>query len=157
MPENCAALNNRLATTGEIRNAAAVICLAEQYPLGPAENSGPTPHAALVADIFDTVHGGAPSHGAAPVPAEELSPSGLRHLPTNLTRPEIAGQLSVSLKTVNTTSAASTPSSAPPTGPQPHSAAESYGCWHPVTPDYTTITGRSFASGGPRPTGPPQA
>ena len=36
---------------------------------------------------------------------DELSPSELRvlrYLPTNLTRPEIAGQLSVSLNTVNT-------------------------------------------------------
>jgi LuxR family maltose regulon positive regulatory protein len=58
---------------------------------------------------------GAPGHGApgyaaagytaAGGPAEELSPSELRvlrYLPTNLTRPEIAGQLSVSLNTVNT-------------------------------------------------------
>src|SRR5439155_12187417 len=64
-----------------------------------------TSHAALVADILDTAHGGAPGHAAAPAPAEELSPSELRvlrYLPTNLTRPEIAGELSVSLNTVNT-------------------------------------------------------
>jgi LuxR family maltose regulon positive regulatory protein len=38
-------------------------------------------------------------------PAEELSPGELRvlrYLPTNLSRPEIAGELSVSLNTVST-------------------------------------------------------
>ncbi|WP_329047765.1 LuxR C-terminal-related transcriptional regulator [Amycolatopsis sp. NBC_01488] len=61
-----------------------------------------TSHAALVADILDVVRGGAPAN---PLPAAKLSPSELRvlrYLPTNLTRPEIAGQLSVSLNTVNT-------------------------------------------------------
>jgi LuxR family maltose regulon positive regulatory protein len=64
-----------------------------------------TSHSALVADILDAVHGGGPGQAAALWPAEELSPSELRvlrYLPTNLTRPEIAGQLSVSLNTVNT-------------------------------------------------------
>ena len=64
-----------------------------------------TSHAALVADILDAVHGGSPADAAAPEPAEQLSPSELRvlrYLPTNLTRPEIAGELSVSLNTVNT-------------------------------------------------------
>jgi LuxR family maltose regulon positive regulatory protein len=64
-----------------------------------------TSHAALVADILDTVHSRRPRHPAAPGPAEALSPSELRvlrYLPTNLTRPEIAGQLSVSLNPVNT-------------------------------------------------------
>ncbi len=60
-----------------------------------------TSHAALVTDILDTVRGRAREPAAA-VPAEALSPSVLRYLPTNLTRPEIAGQLSVSLNTVNT-------------------------------------------------------
>jgi LuxR family maltose regulon positive regulatory protein len=61
-----------------------------------------TSHAAFVADILDAVRGVAPTN---PLPAEELSPSELRvlrYLPTNLTRPEIAGQLSVSVNTVNT-------------------------------------------------------
>lgn len=56
-------------------------------------------------DILDTVHGSAPGHATAPAAADELSPSELRvlrYLPTNLTRPEIAGELSVSLNTVNT-------------------------------------------------------
>ena len=40
-----------------------------------------------------------------PLPAEELSPSELRvlrYLPTNMTRPEIARELYVSINTVNT-------------------------------------------------------
>jgi len=167
-----AALDDRLAATAEIRNAAAVIRLAEHDPDGARkeleavlDGSAPvspyltlieahlldalacrdlgdesaaraaieralhlaepdrlilpfvmtgawqllaalpphaTSHAALVADILDAVHG---RGAAAPAPAEPLSPSELRvlrYLPTNLTRPEIAGQLSVSLNTVNT-------------------------------------------------------
>jgi LuxR family transcriptional regulator, maltose regulon positive regulatory protein len=170
-----AALDDRMAATGEIRNAAAVVCLAEQDPAGarrelravldgsatvnpyltvveaqlldalacrdlgdertaragveralhlaesnrlilPFAMTGAwelltalppqgTSHAALVADILDAVHGGGPGRAAAPRPADELSPSELRvlrYLPTNLTRPEIAGELSVSLNTVNT-------------------------------------------------------
>jgi LuxR family transcriptional regulator, maltose regulon positive regulatory protein len=66
-----------------------------------------TSHAALVAGILDAVHGAAPAGPGEPVPgpAEELSASELRvlrYLPTNLTRPEIARELSVSLNTVNT-------------------------------------------------------
>jgi len=168
-----AALDDRRAATDEIRNAAAVLCLAEKDPAGarrelrsvvnhgastspdavlveahlldalacrdlgderaaraaveralqlsepdrlilPFAMTGAwellttlppqgTSHAALVADILDAVHGGAPA--AAAGPAEQLSPSELRvlrYLPTNLTRPEIAGELSVSLNTVNT-------------------------------------------------------
>jgi LuxR family transcriptional regulator, maltose regulon positive regulatory protein len=66
-----------------------------------------TSHAALVTDILDAIRG--PGQGglnqAAMVPVEELSRSELRvlrYLPTNLTRPEIAEQLSVSLNTVDT-------------------------------------------------------
>jgi LuxR family transcriptional regulator, maltose regulon positive regulatory protein len=64
-----------------------------------------TSHAALVADILDVVHGGAPAGPSRPAGDEELSASELRvlrYLPTNLTRPEIAAELSVSLNTVNT-------------------------------------------------------
>jgi LuxR family maltose regulon positive regulatory protein len=60
-----------------------------------------TAHAALVADILDAVRGRAPASG----PAEPLSPAELRvlrYLPTNLTRPEIARQLSISINTINT-------------------------------------------------------
>jgi LuxR family maltose regulon positive regulatory protein len=66
-----------------------------------------TAHGALLADIVDLLRG-------APAPRidqerlsrpEPLSPSELRvlrYLPTNLTRPEIAGELYVSINTVNT-------------------------------------------------------
>ena len=170
-----AALDDRLAVTGEIRNAAAVVHLAKHDPAGarrelrtvldggahtnpyltqveahlidalachdlgdehaaraameralhlaepdrlvlPFAMTGAwqlltalpahgTSHAALVADILDAIHRRGPDHLAAVGPAEALSPSELRvlrYLPTNLTRPEIAGQLSVSLNTVNT-------------------------------------------------------
>ena len=65
-----------------------------------------TAHAALLADILDVLHGAAPAaqEQSSLPPAEELSPSELRvlrYLPTNLSRPEIAGQLSVSPNTVN--------------------------------------------------------
>jgi LuxR family maltose regulon positive regulatory protein len=66
-----------------------------------------TTHAALLADILDVLHGATPAGGDQPPPpdAEELSPGELRvlrYLPTNMSRPEIAGELSVSLNTVST-------------------------------------------------------
>src|SRR5690349_15266623 len=65
-----------------------------------------TAHAALLADILDVLHGAAPAAKEQPrwPPAEELSPGELRvlrYLPTNLSRPEIAGELSVSPNTVS--------------------------------------------------------
>jgi LuxR family maltose regulon positive regulatory protein len=65
-----------------------------------------TAHAALLADILDVLHGASPAARQRPrlPPAEELSPGELRvlrYLPTNLSRPEIAGQLSVSPNTVS--------------------------------------------------------
>ncbi len=169
------AIDDRLVTTGEIRNAAAVVRLAEQDAAGARhelravlDGSAPvnpyltlveahlldalacrdlgderaarsaveralhlaepdqlmlpfamtgawellaaipphgTSHAALVADILDAVRGGGRSHTGVPGPSEDLTPGELRvlrYLPTNLTRPEIAGELSVSLNTVNT-------------------------------------------------------
>jgi LuxR family transcriptional regulator, maltose regulon positive regulatory protein len=66
-----------------------------------------TAHAALLTDILDVLHGSslaAEDQSSSP-PPEELSPSELRvlrYLPTNLSRPEIAGELSVSVNTVNT-------------------------------------------------------
>ena len=65
-----------------------------------------TAHAALLADILDVLHGASPAaRGQSRLPpAEELSPGELRvlrYLPTNLSRPEIAGELSVSPNTVN--------------------------------------------------------
>ena len=63
-----------------------------------------TAHAALLADVADMLRG--PAAPSAPgEPSEELSPSELRvlrYLPTNLTRPEIARELYVSVSTVNT-------------------------------------------------------
>jgi LuxR family maltose regulon positive regulatory protein len=66
-----------------------------------------TAHGALLADIADLLESGtAPSWAGEPLSsADELSPSELRvlrYLPTNLTRPEIAGELYVSINTVNT-------------------------------------------------------
>ena len=66
-----------------------------------------TAHAALLADILDVLHGSSPDgQNQSPSPhTEELSPSELRvlrYLPTNLSRPEIASELSVSVNTVNT-------------------------------------------------------
>ena len=66
-----------------------------------------TAHGALLADIVDLLRGEpAPSVDRERLmQLEELSPSELRvlrFLPTNLTRPEIAGELYVSINTVNT-------------------------------------------------------
>ena len=66
-----------------------------------------TAHAAVLADVLDVLHGSSPEAGkqSSSPPPEELSPGELRvlrYLPTNLTRPEIAGELSVSLNTVST-------------------------------------------------------
>jgi LuxR family maltose regulon positive regulatory protein len=66
-----------------------------------------TTHSALLADIADLLRSGtAPGRAGESLPlADELSPSELRvlrYLPTNLTRPEIAGELYVSINTVNT-------------------------------------------------------
>jgi LuxR family transcriptional regulator, maltose regulon positive regulatory protein len=66
-----------------------------------------TAHAALLADILDVLHGSSPAakDQSSWPPAEELSPTELRvlrYLPTNLSRPEIASELSISVNTVNT-------------------------------------------------------
>jgi LuxR family maltose regulon positive regulatory protein len=66
-----------------------------------------TAHAALLTDILDVLRGGslAAKDQRAPAQAEELSPGELRvlrYLPTNLSRPEIAAELSVSVNTVST-------------------------------------------------------
>ena len=66
-----------------------------------------TAHAALLADILDVLHGSSPAarEQSSLPPAEELSPGELRvlrYLPTNLSRPQIAGELSVSPSTVST-------------------------------------------------------
>jgi LuxR family transcriptional regulator, maltose regulon positive regulatory protein len=66
-----------------------------------------TAHAALLADILDLVHSSslAAKDQSAPPLTEELSPGELkvlRYLPTNLSRSEIAVELSVSRHTVST-------------------------------------------------------
>jgi LuxR family maltose regulon positive regulatory protein len=66
-----------------------------------------TAHGALLADIVDLLRGtSAPSTDREPLSqSDELSRSELRvlgYLPTNLTRPEIAQELHVSINTVNT-------------------------------------------------------
>jgi LuxR family maltose regulon positive regulatory protein len=65
-----------------------------------------TAHAALRRDVLDVLHGLSVPAGDDPLPrTEELSPTELKvlsYLPTNLSRPEIASELSVSVNTVNT-------------------------------------------------------
>jgi LuxR family transcriptional regulator, maltose regulon positive regulatory protein len=65
-----------------------------------------TAHTALLGDILDVLRGSSlPARDDTLLAAEELSPTELRvlrYLPTNLSRPEIAGELSVSVNTVNT-------------------------------------------------------
>ena len=66
-----------------------------------------TAHAALLTDIIDLLRGSSAVAGdrRPSPPAEELSPGELRvlrYLPTNLSRPEIATVLSVSVNTVST-------------------------------------------------------
>ena len=66
-----------------------------------------TAHPALLADILDVLHDSspAPEEQASLPQTKELSRGELRvlqYLPTNLSRPQIAGELSVSLNTVST-------------------------------------------------------
>jgi LuxR family transcriptional regulator, maltose regulon positive regulatory protein len=66
-----------------------------------------TAHAALLADIINALRGTSapPAEPQRLAQADELSPSELRvlrYLPTNMTRPEIARELYVSINTVNT-------------------------------------------------------
>jgi LuxR family maltose regulon positive regulatory protein len=65
-----------------------------------------TAHAALLTDILDIMHASSVTARENPSPlARELSPSELRvlrYLPTNLSRLEIATELSISPNTVNT-------------------------------------------------------
>jgi LuxR family maltose regulon positive regulatory protein len=65
-----------------------------------------TAHAALLADILDVLHGSSATRQEHPAAlAEELSAGELRvlrYLPTNLSRPDIAAELSLSPNTVGT-------------------------------------------------------
>jgi LuxR family maltose regulon positive regulatory protein len=65
-----------------------------------------TAHAALLADVLRVLHGSSPAANeqSSRPPTEELSPAELRvlrYLPAHLSRPEIAGELSVSPNTVS--------------------------------------------------------
>jgi LuxR family maltose regulon positive regulatory protein len=82
----------------------AITCPAGQLEAMPKHE---TAHAALLAGILDVMRGSPAAPGEEPAPAgiERLSPAELRilrYLPTNLSRREIAGELSVSVNTVNT-------------------------------------------------------
>jgi LuxR family maltose regulon positive regulatory protein len=64
-----------------------------------------TAHAALLLEIVDILAGAPPRTGTAILPLNELSQTELRvlgYLPTNLSRPDIARELRVSVNTVNT-------------------------------------------------------
>jgi len=66
-----------------------------------------TAHASLLSDILGVMRGSSvpPGTESSPAEIEQLSPTELRvlrYLPTNLSRPEIARELSVSVNTVNT-------------------------------------------------------
>ena len=66
-----------------------------------------TAHAALLVDVLDVLRGASLAATDLPVPiqGEEISPGELRvlrYLPTNLSRVEIASELSVSVNTVST-------------------------------------------------------
>jgi LuxR family maltose regulon positive regulatory protein len=64
-----------------------------------------TAHAALLLEILDILSGAPPRTGGSMPPLNELSSTELRvlgYLPTNLSRPDIARELRVSVNTVNT-------------------------------------------------------
>jgi LuxR family maltose regulon positive regulatory protein len=64
-----------------------------------------TAHAALLLDIVEILAGSSPRTGSSTPPLSELSNTELRvlrYLPTNLSRPDIARDLRVSVNTVNT-------------------------------------------------------
>ena len=105
---------NAAAAAAELALAAAEpdrllfsFAMTESAELVEAIQRHETAHGALLADILDLLRdGAAPSTGGQrSMAADELSPSELRvlrYLPTNLTRPEIARELYVSVNTVNT-------------------------------------------------------
>ena len=105
-----------------------------------------TAHAALLTDILDVVHGSslAAEDQLPPPQAEELSPSELRvlrYLPTNLSRPEIASELSVSVNTVNTHVRSIYAKLRPVTAPRRCSARGSCGCCRRVLRVSPAVTG----------------
>ena len=110
-----------------------------------------TAHAALRSDLLDVLRGSSlPVDDLPAVPStDQLSPSELkvlRYLPTNLSRPEIAGELSVSVNTVNTHIRNIYTKLRPATGPRPSSARDSCGCSRPAATASRPIT-RSWRCG----------
>ena len=90
---------------------------------GPAATACPAPHrhAALITQILDLLAGNRPRRrppgpGRPWEPLSESELRVLRYLPTNLTGPEIAGELYVSRDTVKAHVATCTPSSVPIAG-----------------------------------------
>ena len=90
---------------------------------GPAATACPAPHrhAALITQILDLLAGNRPRRrppgpGRPWEPLSESELRVLRYLPTNLTGPEIAGELYVSRNTVKAHVATCTPSSVPIAG-----------------------------------------
>jgi LuxR family transcriptional regulator, maltose regulon positive regulatory protein len=105
-----------------------------------------TAHAALLADILDVLHGSSPAakQQSSSPPAEELSPGELRvlrYLPTNLSRREIAGELSVSRSTVGAHIRSIYAKLVSGTGPRPCGAPASCGCWRPAGRPSPAVTG----------------
>jgi LuxR family transcriptional regulator, maltose regulon positive regulatory protein len=111
-----ARLGRREDTRGETEAALAVaeqeglilpFALCDALPLIEDLHSHTTSHGALRIEVRQMLTGSTPTRRSVPsdMGLDPLSPSELRvlgYLPTNLTRPEIAGQLFVSLNTVNT-------------------------------------------------------
>jgi DNA-binding CsgD family transcriptional regulator len=96
-----------------------------------------TAHAALLTDILDIMHGSSPTARgeSSPPLAEELSPGELRvlrYLPGNLSRVEIASELSVSLNTVNTHIRSIYAKLVSVTAPRPCGAPAPCGCSGPA-------------------------
>ena len=92
-----------------------------------------TAHAALLTTVLDVMRGSsaAPSDESSLSETEQLSPGELRvlrYLPTNLSRPEIASELSVSVNTVNTHIRQSTRNSRRKIVPRQFSAHGNDGC-----------------------------
>jgi LuxR family transcriptional regulator, maltose regulon positive regulatory protein len=81
--------------------------LSGSLPLLEALPRHSTAHAALLVDILDILHSASPPTADTAVPPWTLQLSAselkvLRYLPTNMSRPEIAGELAVSANTVST-------------------------------------------------------
>ena len=121
--QTLAALDAETAGSAETGNARAAIGLAEGDPVAALAavrdvltGKAPAAHTALLAEILDVLRGSSIAPGHEPWLAEIGQPSPselrvLRYLPTNLSRPEIASELSVGLnnQAANRTPRASLP------------------------------------------------